>query len=145
MKEEFAWEVVMKVPNHNPKRYGPVADRPNRFSIHTLAAVTGEDPHLIVDQMEKSGNVVGYLCPDVGYVPIFYLVELRGLMTDTPDGKNPFTEARKSLKQYPYPQVKGFKRESMDEKYGMNVPFEPSDYPYAKAIKKALAEWRSEG
>lgn len=156
-----AWEVVLNVLIPD----GPKKGRPRRMSLHTLGyCIKATDLKALAKEMEASGKVVGYVCPDV-QTPIFYLKSLAHMptMIDTRDervwGKWGYpTAGAKSLggfiKKNPYPEIKGFKRFAQGEwsggkygvgtyipaKSGMNKPFEKEDFNYAKLIIKALAE-----
>jgi len=158
-KKVPAWEVALGV-------ISPKIKRPRRTSLHTLATIIGhKDPLKLAKEMEKSGKVAGYICPDVS-TPIFYLDSLSQHpgMIDTRNPKvwGTWTKWDKqdtgagSLKEffkvYPYPKVKGFKRFARSvkvgkDKYGypiyraksaMNVPYEKSDYEYANEVIKEL-------
>ena len=145
------WEVMLSVINPDQSR-----PRPRRTSLHTLAYVLGrKDPLALAKEMEASGKVLGYVCPDVK-TPIFYLEKMVGLptMIDTRDAKvwgtwRYPTAGAASLQEFmeknPFPQVKGFKRfgngnMGVGSPNAMPVPYEPADYPYARLIIKALTE-----
>lgn len=161
------WKVVLSVIN-------PKDTRPRRMSLHTLAHCLGleteQEVLALAADMKESGEVVGYVCPDVN-TPVFYLKELAKLpgMIDTRDAKV-WTQIEKWLKDYPYPAVKGFKRFPEDlygkkpgkvwnfkththedglvtdyskpdySKYGLPYAFEAEDKDYAAAITEALAK-----
>lgn len=152
-----AWEVMLGVVN-------PKNKRPRRTSLHTIAAVTGaKDPLKLAKEMKASGKVVGYVCPDV-QTPIFYLtsmVDHPGMIDDRDPnvwGKWLYRDAgagslKEFVKNNPYPKVKGFKRfvyggtwsggsygkgKYISKSSAMEVPYEKTDYTYAKEVIKAL-------
>lgn len=158
-----SWEIVLRVIN-------PKSSRPRRMSLHTLAYVLGkktsEEAQELANELEKSGKVVGYRCPDVQTL-IFYLKDYakNGIKVTDPNGLtvtlNGMIDTRidgvwkmvpEYLKKYPFPKIKGFKRFakghwSGGEMYkgtyvegfsGMEEPFEKEDHSYAGAIIKAL-------
>ena len=106
-------------------------------------------------------KVAGYRCPDVNCL-IFYLMEHVGRPTMihsayfNKDGICSVWEEVFDFctREAPYPEIKGFKRfpegswsggrygvgTFIPPKYGMEFPFEPEDYPYARAVIKALKE-----
>lgn len=145
------WKIVLSVLIPD----GPKKGRPRRMSMHTLAYLCGcktrREVLALMKEIKESGEVVGYVCPDV-HTPIFYLKANAKLptMIDTRDEKV-WTVLEKWLDDYPYPEVKGFKRfpaNAYDPKtgkidysvYGMKEPFEESDKAYAANIEKALVE-----
>lgn len=161
VKKKPAWEIVMETIN--PVKYNGY-NRPRRTSLHTLAYIAGyDDPLKLAKEMEKSGKVLGYVCPDVK-TPIFYLKRLANLpgMIDTRDsrvwGKWRYPMAGAAslsdfVEKNPFPQVKGFKRfanggmwsggaygkgKYIPASSAMSVPYEKADYPYAKTVVKAL-------
>lgn len=154
-----AWEIALSV-------ISPTINRPRRTSLHTLAAVIGhKNPLKLAKEMQKSGKVAGYICPDVG-TPIFYLDKFSthpGMIDDRdPKVWGKWTKWDKQdygagsltefFKIHPYPKVKGFKRFANEKKIGvdkwgypiykaesaMTIPYEPSDYTYANEVIKAL-------
>ena len=65
-KYKADWEVMLSLVCPHKKR-------PRRTSLHTLTLMLGrKDPLALAKEMEASGKVVGYVCPDVS-TPIFYL------------------------------------------------------------------------
>lgn len=100
------WMRVMRVLNPD----GPNKGRPRRLSLHTLTAVCGRDGGTILKEMEHSGKVVGYECPDVR-TPIYYLIEeaKRPGMIDTRN-EDCWERGRAWLAKYPTSEVKGFKK-----------------------------------
>jgi hypothetical protein len=104
--EKKDWEKVMEVVQTE----GPNKGRPRRLSIHTITALCGRDGFEILKEMEESGKVVGYECPDVR-TPIYYLLEKSKLpgMIDSRNA-NCWEKGRAWLKRYPTKDVKGFKR-----------------------------------
>jgi hypothetical protein len=139
-----AWEVVMST-------MCPKIKRPRRTSLHTLATVLGHpDPLTLAKEMEKSGKVLGYVCPDV-QTPIFYLDALKKHpgMINTPNNKvwgdwGWATAGASSLAEFfkvnPYPKIKGFRRFAGSAGYAMEVPYEAEDYDLARLIIAALAK-----
>lgn len=123
----------------------PLKKRPRRTSLHTLATVTGRDDcKALAKEMEESGLVVGYRCPDVRTL-IFYRKDMISCpgMIDTRDAKV-FTMIDAILTEYPFPANRGFRRFAARANlaYGMPDPFfDGEDYPYACAIREALLAW----
>lgn len=143
-----AWEVVLNV-------MCPKIGRPRRTSLHTLATVIGHpDPLKLGKELEKSGKVVGYVCPDVK-TPIFYLKSLATHpgMIDTRDS-GIWGKLSAFFEKHPYPATQGFKRFSEGKwsggSYGkgtfipavsdMTYPYEAGDYEYARRVIKALKD-----
>lgn len=154
-----AWEIMMEVMCPNIKR-------PRRTSLHTIATVLGHpDPLALAKEMQDSGKVLGYVCPDVK-TPVFYLKKLRkhpGMIDTAVDeiwgnwvypkaGCNSLSDF---LKKNPYPLIKGFKRfgsggywdggqpgkgKFVHTSSGMDVPYEKDDYPYVRLLIKTLRE-----
>lgn len=137
---KYDWQVVMSFVYNHKEGYGN-KNRPRRMSIHSIAAVCERDPNVILNEMEKSDAVLGYCCPDVGESPIFYLKELRGIMTDTPTA-NAFKTAAEWLVKYPFPKYQGFQRHVDKDKFAMACPFDEADADYEKQLRANLAEWR---
>lgn len=142
------WEVVLNCIN-------PKSTRPRRMSLHTLASVTGRtDIMELAKELEASGKVVGYRCPDVQAL-IFYLKDLCKLpgMIDTRNA-GVWKMVPDFIKEHPFPKVKGFKRfagaqwtggtygkgEYIRNSPAMEFPFEPEDFPYARVVVKALED-----
>lgn len=138
---KFDWEILMSYIFQHTEGYGN-KNRPRRMSIHTIATMVGRNPLVILKEMEKSNLCLGYQCPDVGGACIFYLKELKSIMTDTPT-KNAFNVAREQLKKWPIDKVKGFKRHSSNGDPTMPVPFDEKDAEYEKQLKIKLAEFRA--
>lgn len=156
------WEIVLETIN--PVKYNGY-NRPRRTSLHTLAFICGrKDPIALAEEMAASKKVLGYICPDV-CTPIFYLERLAKLpgMIDTRDARvwgewgrtiAGATSIKDFVEKNPYPKVKGFKRFAQGHwtgggygmgsyvagNSGMSVPYEPDDYPYARAVIKALKD-----
>jgi hypothetical protein len=135
------------------------AKRPRRMSIHGLAAMTGLDPLVILDEIEKAGpftkskhyaagpgpggtwgRVAGYWCPDVDCTVMYlteYGVDGTNIMVDTrrPD----FIETAKGdLKKYPFPKVQGFNGFGEAGTYASPTPFKPSDKAHAEELRDFL-------
>lgn len=137
------WEIMLNV-------MCPKIKRPRRTSLHTLATVLGHpDPLALAKELEKSGKVVGYVCPDVR-TPIFYLKSLSTHpgMIDTRNasiwGKWSYpSQGCSSLKEFfeknPYPKIKGFKRFANGTS-AMEVPYEKDDYEYVRLLVRTLKE-----
>lgn len=125
------WEVMMSVVCPNKKR-------PRRTSFHTLATMLGREDILgLAKEMNESGKVWAYKCPDVRCY-ITYLDSMRGCpgMIHTPQ-KNWFDSFPAFLKEQPFPKIKGFKRFANGNS-GMTFPYEKEDFPLALEIIKAL-------
>lgn len=136
------WEILMRTVD--PKAFlcgAKPQPRSRRWSIHALAATCKrEDPIALLEEMEKSGKVLGYFCPDVQCV-IFYLKELRERMIDTCNDRC-WKDARKDLADHPYPKVQGFRRFAYGKGYEMSTAFDlldPNDAVYEKRCTWALA------
>lgn len=143
-----AWQVYMET-------ICPKIKRPRRSSLHTICYVCGyDDPISVAEEMRKSGKVYGYRCPDVSCLIFYHESQLgRPTMIDTRD-PSVWKKVEPFLKERPYPQYKGFKRfaqatwtggaygkgKQIPANSGMSVPYEPDDYPYARAVIKALRE-----
>lgn len=141
------WEVALSV-------VCPKKKRPRRTSLHTLATILGRtDIVALAKEMEASGKVVGYRCPDVKCL-IFYLKSMidRPGMIDTRDS-NVWKTVEPFLVEQPWPAVKGFKRfanggtwsgggygqgKFTADSSGMPVPYEEEDWDLARDIIKAL-------
>lgn len=126
-----AWEVMMRVIN-------PKSTRPRRTSLHTIATMIGHNDILaLAKEIQDSGKVVGYRCPDVSAL-IFYLIDLCKLpgMIDTRRG-DVWGMVPAFLKEQPFPKIKGFKRFANGNS-GMTFPYEKEDFPLAIEIIKAL-------
>jgi len=130
--KKYDWQLVMET-------MCPKIHRPRRTSLHTLAAVTGRDPKVIAKEMKDSDLVVGYRCPDVRTL-IFYLKSLAKHpgMIDTRDPQV-WTKINDILKEYPYPQVKGFQRFAGGGSSGMAVPYAQGDEELAQLVRDKLA------
>ena len=135
----FDWEVAMSHVFNHKQGYGN-RNRPRRMSVHTIASVVGRDPLVVLKEMEESDLCLGYPCPDVRGAPIFYLKELRGIMTDTPT-QNAFKLAKDWLIKYPIDKIKGFKRHGGGN-FTMSTPFDEEDAEYEKELQQKLAEFR---
>ena len=135
-KPKFDWQVVLSCLFDGVK--------PRRFSIHTIAAMCERDPFVILDEMEKSGDVWGFHCYTVK-TPVFVLNTMKQVMGygswDASDPNN-FIRARRYLEEFPFPQYKGFKRYG-EGSHEMECAFEPDDKDYEEKIRKELAEWRN--
>ena len=139
--QTYDWQVIMSHPYNHKAGYGN-RNRPRRMSIHTIASVVNRDPLEVLEEMEKSDLCLGYPCPDVGGAPIFYLKELRGIMTDTPT-QNAFQLAKEWLVKYPITTTKGFQRHA-GTKFAMSTPFDTEDSAYEKELNQKLVEFRQE-
>lgn len=147
-----AWEVVLETID--PK--GKSGVRPRRMSLHTLSTILGlktrEEVEELAKELQKSGKVLGYRCPDVKTL-IFYLeryakngtvIEQDGQkltlsgMIDTRNARV-WDMVKENLDTYPYPQVRGFKRFA-GEKNAMPYPFEPDDFNLASLIIKRMKD-----
>lgn len=148
MKQKPDWEVALSV-------VCPKIKRPRRTSLHTLATVLGRTNIFeLAKEMEQSGKVLGYKCPDVQCL-IFYLNDMIKCpgMIDTRDAKV-WSQVEKFCTENPLETVKGFKRfaqgtwTSGKPGYGeyirgnsqMNVPYEEADLEYALKITEALTK-----
>ena len=126
-QKKFDWELVMETNDRRCFSYGASAEsngRPRRCSLHMLAAVTGREPEVIAKEMQESGLVAGYVCPDVK-TPIFYLdrcSKLPGMIDTRTD--TVWADIPKFLKQYPFSKYKGFKRFSSGNWADWKKPFE---------------------
>lgn len=140
------WEVALSV-------VCPKIKRPRRTSLHTLATVLGRKDILgLAKELEDSGKVVGYRCPDVRCL-IFYLKNMtdRPGMIDTRDA-NVWGKVKAFCEENPLATVKGFKRFAqgtwsggsygvgtyIEAKSAMNTPYEEADFPYAQKIIEEL-------
>lgn len=138
---KFDWQVLLTVINPGTSKDDYGAGRPRRLSLHTIAAVCGRDAAVILEEMRTSGEVVGYVCPDVR-TPIFYLKansKLPNMIDTRNDGV--WEAAKEKLISHPPEKVKGFKRFGTGDVglgSGMSYPFEESDKPYAAEIKKVM-------
>lgn len=136
---KYDWQVLLTVINPIKGDFG--SGRPRRLSLHTIAAVCGRDAATILEEMRTSGEVVGYVCPDV-QTPIFYLKansKLPNMIDTRNDGV--WAAAAQKIVSHPPEKVKGFKRFGTGDVglgSGMSYPFEESDKPYAAEIKKVM-------
>lgn len=138
------WEVLFRVIDPNTFPVWGVY-RPRRMSIHTASAILGRDAITLLKEMEASGEVAGYRCPDVSCV-IFYLDELKKIMVDTrTDGC--WEQARAQVKTDPPALVKGFGRfkvynlKGAGTRSAMPHPFMgKEDLPYIENIKAVFKE-----
>jgi hypothetical protein len=147
-KYKADWEVMLSLVCPHKKR-------PRRTSLHTLTLMLGrKDPLALAKEMEASGKVVGYVCPDVS-TPIFYLKSMTQHpgMIDTRDA-GIWGKLSAFFEKNPYPKVKGFKRfqngtwsggeygkgQFTPARTAMDVPYEKEDYDLARLIIKTLKE-----
>lgn len=136
------WECVLETYDPNCFSYGASKEtggRPRRCSLHTIAAVVGRDPTIVAKEMEDSGLVVGYRCPDVQTL-IFYLKRLANKpgMIDTRNA-GVWKLVPEYLEKYPFPKIKGFRRFGGGSP-GMEHVFLPEDMDYAMAIRTNLVK-----
>lgn len=144
LKTDRDWEVLFKIIDPATfKTWG--YHRPRRMSIHTAAAITGRDATTLLKEMEESGKVAGYRCPDVSCV-IFYLDELAAIMVDTRTA-GCWKQALAQIESDPPGLVKGFARFKgvgvKGAKTGSAMPHPfmgKEDLPYIENIKKGLKE-----
>lgn len=152
------WKVVLET--YDPKCFSYGASeasggRPRRDSLHMIASCVNRDPLVIAKEMEASGEVCGYICPDV-QTPIFYLDSLskKPGMIDTRDA-GVWKKIPDFVKNHPFPAVRGFRRHAQGYwtggSYGkgkyvreskMPFPFIKEDLAYAQAV---VANLRNEG
>lgn len=147
-----AWEVILRVINPDERS----GKRPRRTSLHTLASHMGLTTHdeikALAKEMQTSGKVLGYRCPDVRTL-IFYPLDYakNGVEVTDPNGVTAklsgMIDTRDTgvwgrvdaiLTEYPYPANRGFKRFSGGGSSGMSFSYEQQDYPLAKARQAAL-------
>lgn len=120
------WEVVLRIID--PAAYlcgSERLPRPRRLTAQGIAACCGRDVHVVLTEMEKSGRVSGYYCPDP-MAPIFYLNDLRGRMIATGSRMNDWGYFHTFADQHP--KAKGFSRRiRAGESNEMPTPFDPQD------------------
>lgn len=130
------WMRMMKVVQTE----GPNAGRPRRLGIHAITAICGRDPLTILSEMEKSGKVNGYVCPDVR-TPIYYLQEMSqcpGMVLGGSRQNECFKAGKEWIERYPVAKVKGFKRFPMYRFNEKTKMFEPDPNHKCKGEKKPM-------
>lgn len=114
---------------------------PRRFSINALCAVLGrDDPKALLKELEESNQVNVYFCNNVKSLVVAYAKAINLAITKIGDpGWKRFDE---HLKEFPYPEVKGFTRQislrSTNPIIPSKEPFDPPYYYYARKVNEAL-------